>query len=140
MIPLLLIGALELTRNPFLQVDDEKTQKKMAYVRPIATISRNTCLMAASSGFYQSPGPPPSGDKCGIVPAHRCSHQNGQQSWCIFSSLFCLLSPWQPPGQYGEVSCPRAASSGFWGSPGHAALSNAHRIALAHLQDLQNGL
>ncbi len=32
----------------------------------------------------------------------RHSHQNGQQSWCIFSSLFCLLSPRQPLGQYRE--------------------------------------
>jgi hypothetical protein len=49
---------------------------------------------------------------------HRAMHaalyrQNGQQSWSIFSLLFCLLLPWRPPGQYGASSCPMAASSGF---------------------------
>jgi hypothetical protein len=48
--------------------------------------------MAASSGFYQSPGPPTLGNACGIIPAHRCSHQNGQQSWSIFLTSFCFLA------------------------------------------------
>jgi hypothetical protein len=98
----------------------------------MAAISRNTCPMAASSGFYQSPGPPPSGNVRVIVLAHHHGHQNGQQSWCIFSSLFCLLSSWQPPGQYGESSHPMVASSGFWDSPGHAALGYAICIAPTH--------
>ncbi len=113
------------TSNLFLQVDNEKTQKKMAYVWPIATIGCNTRPMAASSGFYQSPGPPPLGDAHGIVPAHCRGHQNGQKSWPIFSLLFCLLSPWQPLRQYVESSCPMVVSSGFRGSPGHGALGNA---------------
>ena len=32
------------------------------------------------SGFYESPGPPPSGDMHGIVPPHRDGHRNGYQS------------------------------------------------------------
>jgi hypothetical protein len=49
--------------------------------------------MAASSGFYQSLGPPLFGNAHGIVPAHHLGHQNGQQSWYIFSLLFYLLLP-----------------------------------------------
>jgi len=33
----------------------------------------------AFSGFYESHGPPPSGDASGIVPPHRHGHQNEQQ-------------------------------------------------------------
>jgi hypothetical protein len=40
--------------------------------------------MAASSGFYQSPGPSSSGNARGIVLAHCLCHQNGHQSWSIF--------------------------------------------------------
>ena len=36
--------------------------------------------MMAFSGFCESHEPPPSGDTLGIVPSHRHSHQNGQQS------------------------------------------------------------
>ncbi len=102
-ISLLLIGAFDLTRNLFLQVDQKKTQNKLVYAWPIATIGHNTCPMAASSDFYQSPGPPPLGDARGIVPVHRCSHQNGQKSWSILLWSFCLLLPWQPLGQYKQV-------------------------------------
>jgi hypothetical protein len=105
----------------------------------MATIGRNTHQMTATSGVQHSLGPPPLGDGCGIVPAHRHSHQNGKQSWCNFQNLFCLLLPRRPPGQYGESSCPIAASSGFRSSPGHYELGNTHRIAKAHLQGLQSG-
>ena len=44
--------------------------------------------MAAFSGFYESPGPPPSGDACGIAPSHRHANKNGQQRRYIG-----LLSP-----------------------------------------------
>jgi hypothetical protein len=40
--------------------------------------------MAASSGFYQSPGPPLLGNAHGIVPAHRRGHQNGHEGWSFF--------------------------------------------------------
>ena len=39
--------------------------------------------MVVFSGFYESPGPPPLGDACGIVPPHcndRRNGQNGHQS------------------------------------------------------------
>ncbi len=41
--------------------------------------------------------------------------------------------------QYGVSSSLMAATSGLWGSPGHAALGNAICIPPAHLQGLQNG-
>jgi hypothetical protein len=46
--------------------------------------------MEAFSGFYENHGPPPSGDVCGIVPAHRHGHQNGPQSGhiCI---VICIV-------------------------------------------------
>jgi hypothetical protein len=61
-----------------------KKLKKPVYECLIATIGHNTCPMAASSGFFQSPGPPSLGNARGIVPAHRCGHQNGQQSCPFF--------------------------------------------------------
>jgi hypothetical protein len=51
---------------------------------------------------------------------------------------FHLLLPWQPLGQYGASSRPMAASSGFQGSPGHAALGNTVYIAPAHRRGHQN--
>jgi hypothetical protein len=49
-----------------------------------------------------------------------------------FLSLFHLLLPWWPLGQYGAGSCPMVAYSGFPGSPGHAPLGDAVCIAWAH--------
>jgi hypothetical protein len=94
--------------------------------------------MAATSGFYQSPGTSPMGNAHGIVPAHHCGHQNGQQRWSIFLSLFCLLLPWQLLGQYNASSFPMVVSSGFWGSPGHAALGDAVCIVFVHRHGHQN--
>jgi hypothetical protein len=39
--------------------------------------------MAAFSGFYESPAPPPSCDELGIVLPHCDGHQNGKQSGYI---------------------------------------------------------
>ncbi len=138
-IPLLKTGALVSTRNIYLRVDNKKTKKKLAYAWPIACIGHNTCLMAASSGFYQSPGPPPLGNACGIVLAHCRGHWNGQQSRSIFLSSFCLVLPWWLLGQYGASSCLMVVSSCFQGSPGHAALGPAICIAPANRRGHQNG-
>ena len=77
----------------------------------ILAIGASARPMAAFSGFYESPGPPPSSNVRGIVPSHCHGHQNGQQS-------FCLLSPWRPPRQYGASSRPMVAFSGFYESHG----------------------
>jgi hypothetical protein len=45
------------------------------------------------------------GNACGNVLAHCHGHQNDQQIKCIFSSLFYLLLPWLPLGQYAASSC-----------------------------------
>ena len=39
--------------------------------------------MVVFSGLYESPGPPPSGNACGIVPPHCDDHRNGHQSGYI---------------------------------------------------------
>ncbi len=70
-IPLLKTGALALTHDIFLGVDNEKTRKKTVYACLMASIGCNSCPMAASSGFYQSAGPPPLGDARSMVLAHR---------------------------------------------------------------------
>jgi hypothetical protein len=44
--------------------------------------------MAAFTGFYESHGPTPSGDVCGIVQAHHDGHRNGQQSGGILHHSF----------------------------------------------------
>jgi hypothetical protein len=54
--------------------------------------------------------------------------------------VVCLLSPWRPPGRYGASSRPMAASSGFRGSPGHAALGDAALIASTPPHRHLNGL
>ncbi len=138
-IPLLKTGALALTCDLFVQVDNEITWKKPAHVWPIATIGRNTCPMVVFSGILQSPKPPPLGNVRGYVPAHCHGHQFGHLFRCICWLLFVCLLPWRPLGQYGASSCPMPASSGFRISPGHAALGNAICIAPAHHHGHQNG-
>jgi hypothetical protein len=65
--------------------------------------------------------------------------KTASQSRSIFSSLFHLLLPWRPLGQYGASSHLMAASSGFWYSPAHATLGNPLRIAPAHRYGYLNG-
>jgi hypothetical protein len=45
----------------------KKTQNKLVLVYPMATIGRNTHLMAATSGIQHTPGPAPLIDACGIA-------------------------------------------------------------------------
>ena len=42
-------------------------------------------MMAAFSGFYESPGPPSSGDERGIAQSHRHGYQNGLRRGCFRS-------------------------------------------------------
>jgi hypothetical protein len=74
--------------------------------------------MVAFSGFYESPGPPLSGDARGIVLTHRHGHRNGQQRGGACCSSLCSLCSWRPLGRYGASSCPLAEFSGFYESPG----------------------
>jgi hypothetical protein len=56
--------------------------------------------MAVFSGFYQSPGSPPSGDAHGIVPPHRDGHRNGHQSGYILHRCFVCC---RPGGRQGDT-------------------------------------
>jgi hypothetical protein len=67
---------------------------------PFYNIGASACPMAAFSDFYESHGPTPLGDACGIVPAHRHGHQNGQQSGHI---LHCLFVFYRPGGRRGKT-------------------------------------
>jgi len=49
--------------------------------------------MAVFSGFYESPGPPPSVDVRGKVPPHCDDHQNGHQSGYIIHCCFVCCCP-----------------------------------------------
>ena len=70
-----------------------KSKKQPALVCPIDVIGASAHPMVVFSGFEESPGPPPLGDACGIVPAHRDGHQNGQQSRCILHRRFVDCCP-----------------------------------------------
>jgi hypothetical protein len=50
--------------------------------------------MVAFSGFYESPGPPPSGDALGIVPPHCDGHRMASKvgTFCIGVSLIVALA------------------------------------------------
>ena len=66
----------------------------------IDTIGCNTRLVAVTSGFRSSPGPPLLGDTYGTVSAHSHGHRNGQQTARIFpSSLFAC----NPGGRWGDT-------------------------------------
>jgi hypothetical protein len=112
----------------------EKNQGRLDQLQLMALILPQWCRLVGSS----NPKPPLLGNKHGIVPAHRRGHQNGQSFWYIFSLSFCLLLPRQLLGQYRASSHPMSASSGFWSSPGHAALGDVLPIAPADRHGHQN--
>ena len=68
-----------------------KSKKQPALACPIDAIRASARPMAVFSGFYESPGPPSSGNVRGIVPPHRDGHQNGQQSGYICSIIVVLI-------------------------------------------------
>jgi len=104
-----------------------KSKKQPALACPIDAIGASACPIAAFSGFYESPRPPPSGDACDIVPPHRDDHQNGHQSGYIMHRRFVCC---RPGGRRGDTEQ----------SPGHAESGDALRIASAHRHGHQNGL
>jgi hypothetical protein len=67
----------------------------------MAYISRHTRPMTATSGFPDSPEPPPSVDALGTVPAHRQGERNGRQVWYFFVVFFWHLTP---PSVRGNTS------------------------------------
>ena len=91
--------------------------------------------MAAFSDFYESHEPPPSGDACSIVPAHRNGHQNGQQSGHMLHLCFVCC----PRGDTEQV-VPITAFSGFYESPEPPSLGDVCGIAPPHCHGYRNGL
>ncbi len=138
-IPLLLLGAILVVLWLFWLFDDEKHRKKLVLVCPI--------------GCYRSKCSPDGGIQWLLVKPwsssiRRCARyrtaalgwpSNHQLCWCICWLLFICLLPWWMLGRYGASSRPMPASSGFWSSPGHAALGDAVWIAPVHCRGHRNG-
>jgi len=59
--------------------------------------------MVVFSGFYESHGPPPSGDVRGIVPPHCHGHRNGQQSGYMLYHYFVCCCPDSHRGNTEQV-------------------------------------
>ncbi len=134
-IPLLKTRALEFTRDLFQQVYDEKIKKRMT-----------DCIywpQYSPGGGVQWLQPKPWTSSIGQYARYCTGATLGPSKWqaklAHFLSLFYLLFCWWLLGQYGASSCPMAASSGFPGSPGHAASGNAVCIAPEHRRGHQNG-
>ncbi len=85
------------------RVDDEKTRKIPDKHWPMAYIGRHTRPEALTSGFRDSPGPPPSGDALGYVPAHRQGQQNGRQVWYFFVVFLWHSNPLSVRGNTARI-------------------------------------
>jgi len=91
--------------------------------------------MVVFSGFYESPGPPPSGDARGLVPPHHNDHQNGHQSGYIIHRCFVSCCPGGRRGDTERVVArwrrPVASNVAmdmlYWAMP-HVSL---HRLTMA---------
>jgi len=113
-----------------------KSKKQPALVCPIDALGASARPMAAFSGFYESRGPSPSVDACGIVPPHHDGHQNGHQSGYILHRCFVCYRPggrrgdtkpvvaqWQRPLASGKLGCafwflfPFRTGLIFWNPP-----------------------
>jgi hypothetical protein len=97
----MLLGALMSTRPAFQRTDDEKTRKKPPNARPISYIGHNTCLMMATSGFPDSPRPPPLVDALGYVLALLLGERNNLQVWYFFVVFFWHKNP---PSVQGDTA------------------------------------
>jgi hypothetical protein len=114
----------------------------MMLVCPMATIDRNTRPMVATSGVQHSPGPPPAGDACGIVPVHPTAIKMASKVGALFHCCFGCCRPGGCRGNMERVVARwrHPVASGLRGSPGHAASGNAVYTAPMHLHGHQNGL
>ncbi len=70
-----------------------KSKKQPALVCLIAAIGASARTMGMFSGFYESPGPPSSGDAGSIVPPHCDGHQNGHQIGYTLHRCFVCCHP-----------------------------------------------
>ncbi len=84
----MLLGALTSSLPAEKRVDDEKTRKITEKNVRWPTISRHTRTEASTSGFPDSPGPPPSVDALGYVPAHR----QGSETTCKYGTFLYFFN------------------------------------------------
>jgi hypothetical protein len=73
----------------------KKVRKIAVCVTDFIYITHNTHPVPLTSGFRGSPGPPPLGNACGIVPVHHYSHLISQQVWrffCLFLHMTLLFT------------------------------------------------
>ena len=118
-IPLLLLGAKCQLKLFFDDLTMKYTPKIRGWRVQLVAIGASACPMAAFSGFYESPGPPPLGDACSIVPSHCHGHQNGRQSGHILYRHF--------------VCC---HSGGHWGNTEQIVTRWRHLVAFIKALDL----
>ena len=132
--------AIRTTRALFQQFDDEiypwnRGRHVRLMLMPIRASARP---MAAFSGFVWKPGTSSIGQWARYSTAASRWPSKRPAKWVHVAFSLCWLSNRWPPGRYGASSHLMAASSGFWWSPGHAALRDELRIALAHRHGHQN--
>ena len=70
----------------------DKSKKQLMLVCPIGAIGASAHPMVAFSGFYESPGPLPLGEACGIVPPHRKGHLNGSKVGTYCTGIAVLFA------------------------------------------------
>ncbi len=99
----MLLGALTSSWPAEKWVDDEKTRKIPEKHWPMAYIGRHTRPEASTSGFWDSPGPPPSVDALGYVPAHRQGQRNGRQVWYFFVVFSWHSNPLSVRGNTAQI-------------------------------------
>jgi hypothetical protein len=80
-----------------------KSKKQPALACPIDAIRASARPMAVFSGFYESPGPPSSGNVRGIVPPHRDDHRNGHKNGYIIHRCFVCCRPGGRGGDTEQV-------------------------------------
>ncbi len=91
--------------HPYVKVATSPQNRAIApQIKPNSSIAMTAIAcarpMVVFSGFYESPGPPPSGNVCGIVPPHCNDQQNGHQSGYI---IHCCYVCCRPGGRRGNT-------------------------------------
>jgi hypothetical protein len=80
-----------------------KLKKQPALACTIDAIGASACPMAVFSGFYESPGPPLSGNARGIIPPQPDDHRNGHHNGYIIHRYFVCCCPGGRRGYMEQV-------------------------------------
>ncbi len=100
----------------------KKVRKIAVCVTDFIYITHNTHPVPLTSGFRGSPGPPPLGNACGIVPVHHYSHLISQQVW----RFFCLFFTYDPVVHRGDTE--RILAQWLHPVTSNKALDPLHRL------------